>query len=219
MNTVDDLPGRLRAQMREATATDMAPPDLLDRVHRSVARRRHRQVGALAASAVGAAVVVVALPPQGGPPEPARLAAPSSPTVELSVVRADAGRLSVSVQVDGQVRTERVELPGFVRNAGEEPVTVVGMTVVGTGLEADFPRQVLAPGGERPLTLVRVVDCDAAAALPAELVLRVSSVSAGSETSVLLALPEEVVALYRQGHACTPELRSADDAEAATRGD
>lgn len=217
MNELDDLPARLRSQMHAATATDLAPPDLLQRVHRSVARRRQRTTGTLGALAVAAGLAAVALPLSLASPEPERLAAPPSPAEVLSVVRSGgSGRLSVESSSADDLRTERVELPGYVSNNGQEPLTVLAMSVPGTGLQSDLTQQPnLVPGGTLPLSLSRAVDCQTDPSLPARLDLRVSVRGSGGTTSVLLPLPEEVVALYRRGHACSPERRAADDAEAA----
>lgn len=218
MSDLEDLPGRLASQMHTATAADIAPPDLLERVHRAAARRRHRNAGALAMAAIAAGVAVVALPTPERSPEPERLAGPTSPASDLSVVRSDSGRLGGSVTVDGELREERVELPGYLRNNADQPVTVLSMTVPGTGLQAQFPEQLtLVPGGKVPLTLTRSVDCDTGPALPAQFDLRVAVAGQSGPTSVLLPLPEEVVALYRVSHACSPERRVADEAEARAR--
>jgi hypothetical protein len=217
----DDITTRLRSQMHTATAADVAPADLLDRVHRAAARRRHRRHGALALSAVAAAAAVVALPAADRSAPPARLAATPDPSGAdgLTVLRADSGRTALRVTVDGKLRTEQVELPGYLHNAGPAPVTVLSISVPRSTLTGDFPPQVLAPGGDRPLTLVRKVNCDADPALPTQLDLRVRLSAAGQETSVLLPLPESVVSNYRTSHACSPQRRAADDAAAQSRPD
>ena len=229
MTNLDDLPARLRSQMRAATATDIAPPDMLDRVHRAATQRRQRSTGAVAAVAVAAGLAVVALPGQGPSREPDQLAGqpphggqgaePMPPGGALSVVRSDSGSLAVEVGgKEGDPRTERVQLPGYLRNNTAESVTVVAMTVPGTRLRADLPQPVeLVPGGRLPFTLVRLLDCDAEPSLPGVLDLRVTAVGVNGQTSVLLPLPEEVVALYRSAHACSEERRAADDAEAEAR--
>lgn len=216
MTDLDDLPGRLRSQMLDATAADVARPDLLDRVHRSASRHRSRNIGALAVLVAIAGLAVAALPAPGSSPEPEpeRLAGPQAADAGLSVVRADGGQLSISVTIDGQLRTERVELPGYVRNNGTTPITLLGMSVPGTDLQADFPGQALAPGGKRPLSLTRVVDCTLDPSLPSQLDLRVAVLAPAGSSSVLLPVPEEVMVLYRQSHACSQERRAADDAEA-----
>lgn len=216
MNDLDDLPARLRSQMHAATAADLAPPDLLERVHRGAARRRRRSVGGLAVAASAVGLAVVALPAPEPSSEPGRLAAPPPRTGELSVVRSDNGQLSVEVMsTDGVLRTERVGLPGFVRNNGDVPVTVLAMSVPGTELRAELAQQpVLVPGGRLPLTLTRQVDCDAEPAVPALVDLRVDVRAPSGSTSLLLPLPPEVVALYRDAHACSEQRRAADDAEA-----
>jgi hypothetical protein len=92
------------------------------------------------------------------------------------------------------------------------------MAVPGTGLQAQFPEQLtLVPGGRLPLTLTRSANCDTDPALPAQLDLRVTVAGQSGPTSVLLPLPEEVVAMYRSSHACSPERSIADDAEARAR--
>ena len=219
MIDTDDITTRLRSQMHTATAADVAPADLLDRVHRTAARRRHRRHGALALSAIAAAAAAVALPATDRSAPPARLAATPAPSGadDLTLLRADSGRTALRVTVNGELRTEQVELPGYLHNSGPAPLTVLSISVPGTTLTGDFPSQVLAPGGDRPLTLARTVDCDADPALPTQLDLRVRLSAAGQESSLLLPLPESVVSSYRASHACSAQRRAADDAEAQSR--
>lgn len=226
MTDLDYLSDQLRSQMRTATAADIAPPDLLERVNRSAARRRQRNTGAFATLVIASGLAAMALPNQGASPEPERLGGPdvrtegdtavTAPADGLSIVRADGGSLAVEVgSYAGQVRTERAQLPGYLRNSSRTAVTVLEMSVPGTTLMADLPQPVkLVAGGRLPLTLVRRVDCNAEPSLPSELNIRVFVTGANGRTSVLLPLPEEVVALYRTGHACSQERRAADDAEA-----
>lgn len=220
MIDTDDVRTRLQEQMRAATAGEVAPPDLLGRVHRGNARRRHRNWGLGAIGVLLAGVATVALQVDVRPP-PAQLAAPSAPPAaeQLSIVRADAGRTSLRVKVVGRLRTEQVELPGYIRNSGATPVLLLDAAVPGTSLRGDFPVQTLAPGGERPLTLVRSVDCTADPDLPSVLDLRLRVRTAGRERTVLLPLPEAVVSNYRSTHACSPERRAADDEEARAQQD
>lgn len=220
MIDTDDLTTRLQQQMRTATADDVAPADLLHRVHRSNTRRRHRTYGVVATVVALSGAAALALPGVGADaPGPARLAAPAAPSVagQLSVLRADSGQTSLQVQVNGSLRTELIELPGYLRNSGTTPLLLLDLSVPGTSLRGDFPVQTLAPGGERPLTLVRTVDCADEPDLPATLDVRVRIRTADQETSVLLPLPEEVVSNYRNTHACTPQRRALDDAEAQTQ--
>lgn len=221
MIDTDDVRTRLQEQMRVATAGDSAPPDLLERVHRGAARRRQRAWGAGLTLVVLAGAGALALPQIDLRPAPAELAAPAAPpaTELLSVFRADAGRTSLRVQVEGLLRTEQVELPGYVRNTGTTPVVLLEAAVPGTSLRADFPVQSLAPGGERPLTLIRSVDCTTDPDLPAQLDLRLRIRTADGERTVLLPLPETVVSNYRNSHACSPERRAADDEEAEAQQD
>lgn len=222
MSDLDDLPGRLRSQMHAATAADVAPADLLARVHRAVDHRRHRNAGAAAVLVVtaGAAAAAVSTATPWQAPERLATAPPpagqSAPAQVLSVVRSGgSAQVSVESSSDRDQRTEQVGLPGYVVNNGDAPLAVLGMSVPGTGLQAAWPGELsLVPGGRLPLTLTRAVDCDAQPTLPAQLDLRIAARGPAGSTTVLLPLPEEVVALYRDAHACSPQRRAADDAEA-----
>lgn len=222
MTDVDDLPVRLRAQMRAATAADVAPADLVERVQRAGARRRNRQaVGG--AALVGAAVLGgLALPPAASTSAPDRLATVPPPGVELTLLRNDDGRLSLSTESRSdrpEERIERVELPGYLRNDSSGSVTVLALAVPGTDLKAPSAPVVLVPDGRLPLSLLRVVDCDASPSLPDRFNLQARVRGPQGESTVLLPLPEEVVTQYRANHACSPARRAADDAEARARAE
>jgi hypothetical protein len=212
MNHLDELPTRLSAQMRDRTAADVAPPDLLERVQTGLARRRRRRAGGLALVATVGVGVAFALPEQDAG-KPDRLAGAQGPAVELVLQTTRGGSVAVRVdQSDAPRRAETVELPAYLRNDGPTDVTLLALTVDGTALTGAVEGRVLVPGGRQPVTLSRDVDCDEPEQLPAELNLR--AVTAGGAT-VVLPLPEHVLALYRNSQACSEDRLAADAAERA----
>lgn len=130
--------------------------------------------------------------------------------------RGDGG--SIAVESDRTTRVERVEFPALLRNDGSGAVTLLSMTIEGTTLKDTFDEQVVVSGGRQPLSFTRVVDCSRPEPLSSKPQLRVRVLGAADVRTVTLPLPEAVVTMYREAHACS-STRAADRAaeEAAAR--
>jgi len=178
MNDLDPLVGALRAQMLQYTAADSAPPDLLPRVHRAVARRRARIASAGAVLAVGGVAGALVLPGSGVPD---RLAGPA-------VVRPAVGGVAgVSAQAgpdDAATLAAGWWSFCFTDEQAGEPARTVQRWYrrdgrVSGSIDDDDDPQVLSIGAER-------LDAAGALALPADadrLATRLSTAAEGGRSA------------------------------------